>query len=216
MQERWSSMGSQAKTSVRGQVCLHLTWDVPLSHPLLCSVLRMPQWLRWGVEPRLCGSAATLFSYDLFFLIKTFQVFVDRTISLSSKFFLWDVQLLQMVDFWSARETPCAVYSWACVHSRCFFEIPFRNDKMLTNFQKKEILIKTQEWEDQKGSSFLETTLSRLLFSLIDVWEHPEHSWCTAVLNRCASKARKQLRLSAVCNSRALVQGNTVDVFVKY
>lgn len=47
---------------------------------------------------------------------------------------------------------------------------------MLTNFQKKEILIKTQEWEDQKGSFFLETTLSRLLFSFIDVWEHPEHS----------------------------------------
>lgn len=47
---------------------------------------------------------------------------------------------------------------------------------MLTNCQKKEILIKTQEWEDQKGSPFLEATFSWLLFSLIDVWGHPEHS----------------------------------------
>ena len=76
----------------------------------------------------------------------------------------------------SDQQERLPVLSTAQPVSTVYFEIPSRNDKMLTNSQKKEILIKTQEWEDQKGSSFLETTLSRLLFLFIDVWEHPEHS----------------------------------------
>lgn len=66
----------------------------------------------------------------------------------------------------------CVASSWCWSH-----DYPSSNNKTLIDSQKKEAMIKSQQWEDQKGGFFvLEATLIGLLFSFINKWKYLEQS----------------------------------------